>query len=355
MGAPIRYGIIGTGMMGCEHARNLGMLPGAVVTAIADPHEASRAAVRAVVGADVALYADYRDLLAKAPTDALVIATPNHTHRAVLADVLATDKHVLVEKPLCTTVEDCRAVAAMAAGRRGIVWVGLEHRFIPVVARLIEEVRKGTVGRLRMLAIREHRFPFLHKVGDWNRFARNTGGTLVEECCHFFDLMCLVANARPLRVYASGAQDVNHLDETYDGERPDIIDNAFVIVDFDNGCRGVLDVCMFAEASREEEEVVATGDLGKVQCGIPTSTLIVGHRARGQVETQRIPVEARILAAGTHHGSTYYEHAAFLDAIRNGSQPAVTLEDGLMSVAMGAAAERSIAERRPVDLEEFGV
>ena len=243
----------------------------------------------------------------------------------------------------------------MAAGRRGIVWVGLEHRFIPVVARLIEEVRKGTVGRLRMLAIREHRFPFLHKVGDWNRFARNTGGTLVEECCHFFDLMCLVANARPLRVYASGAQDVNHLDETYDGERPDIIDNAFVIVDFDNGCRGVLDLCMFAEASREEEEVVATGDLGKVQCGIPTSTLIVGHRARGQVETQRIPVEARILAAGTHNGSTYYEHAAFLDAIRNGSQPAVTLEDGLMSVAMGAAAERSIAERRPVDLEEFGV
>ena len=329
MGAPIRYGIIGTGMMGCEHARNLGMLPGAVVTAIADPHEASRAAVRAVVGADVALYADYRDLLAKAPTDALVIATPNHTHRAVLADVLATDKHVLVEKPLCTTVEDCRAVAAMAAGRRCIVWVGLEHRFIPVVARLIEEVRKGTVGRLRMLAIREHRFPFLHKVGDWNRFARNTGGTLVEECCHFFYLMCLVANARPLRVYASGAQDVNHLDETYDGERPDIIDNAFVIVEFDNGCRGVLDLCMFAEASREEEEVVATGDLGKV--------------------------EARILAAGTHHGSTYYEHAAFLDAIRNGSQPAVTLEDGLMSVAMGAAAERSIAERCPVDLEEFGV
>lgn len=355
MGAPIRYGIIGTGMMGCEHLRNLAMLPGAVVTAIADPHEPSRTAALATAGPDVTLYSDYRELLAAAPIDAVVIATPNHTHHDVLADVLPTGKHVLVEKPLCITVEDCRAVAAMAVSHSGIVWVGLEHRFIPVIARLIEEVRKGTIGRLRMLTIREHRFPFLHKVGDWNRFARNTGGTLVEECCHFFDLMRLITDARPLRVYASGAQDVNHLDESYGGERPDIIDNAFVIVDFAGGCRAMLDLCMFAEASREEEEVAATGDRGKVQSGVPSSTLIIGDRANGRGETLSVPVDERILAAGTHHGSTYYEHEAFLHAVRSGGQPSVTIDDGLMAVAIGVAAERSIAERRPVELEELGV
>lgn len=112
---------------------------------------------------------------------------------------------------------------------------------------------------------------------------------------------------------------------------------------------------MFAEASREEEEVAATGDRGKVQSGVPNSTLIVGDRAAGRVETLNVPVDERILAAGTHHGSTYYEHAAFLDAVRNGGPPAVTIDDGLMSVAMGAAAERSIAEHRPVDLAELGV
>lgn len=53
---------------------------------------------------------------------------------------------------------------------------------------------------------------------NWNRFNRNSGGTLVEKCCHFFDLMNLILRAKPLRVLASGAQDVNHLDERYNGE-----------------------------------------------------------------------------------------------------------------------------------------
>jgi myo-inositol 2-dehydrogenase / D-chiro-inositol 1-dehydrogenase len=57
-----------------------------------------------------------------------------------------------------------------------------------------------------MLTIREHRFPFLEKVGDWNRFNRNTGGTLVEKCCHFFDLMRLILRDDPVRVMASGGQ-----------------------------------------------------------------------------------------------------------------------------------------------------
>ena len=89
-----------------------------------------------------------------------------------------------------------------------------------------------------MVAIREHRFPFLRKVGDWNRFSRNTGGTLVEKCCHFFDLMAHILDDEPMRVLASGDQDVNHLDERYDGETPDILDNAFVVVDFAGGRPG---------------------------------------------------------------------------------------------------------------------
>lgn len=56
------------------------------------------------------------------------------------------------------------------------------------------------------------------QVNDWNRFNVNTGGTLVEKCCHFFDLMRLFAGANPVRVMASGAIDVNHKDEIYDGK-----------------------------------------------------------------------------------------------------------------------------------------
>jgi predicted dehydrogenase len=55
-------------------------------------------------------------------------------------------------------------------------------------------------------------------VNNWNRFNKNSGGTLVEKCCHFFDLMTLIADSMPVRVMASGGQDINHLDESYHGE-----------------------------------------------------------------------------------------------------------------------------------------
>ncbi len=352
--SPLRYGVIGTGMMGIEHLLNLRLVPGAEVVAYADPHPPSRD-----WGARLAPQAqgfdDAAEMLERVALDALVIATPNHTHAEVLEPLWGRDLHLLVEKPLGTTLEDCRRVEAAAEKHPGVVWVGMEYRFMPPVARLVEAVRGGAVGRLRQLAIREHRFPFLPKVGDWNRFSRNTGGTLVEKCCHFFDLMHLIVGEPAARVYASGAQDVNHRDEEYGGERPDILDNAYVIVDFPSGCRALLDLCMFAEASRNQEEVCAVGDAGKVECFVPESTLVIGRRIPRRVETHHVPVEERILRSGGHHGSTYYQHLAFAQAIREGGPPQVSVRDGLLAVAAGLAAEHSVREGRPFTLAELGI
>jgi predicted dehydrogenase len=350
----IRFGIIGTGMMGCEHIQNIALLPGVEVTAIADPNERSRAWGRLAVGREVEVYTDYRELLEKAPVDAVVIATPNYTHYEVLQAVFSTRKHVLIEKPLCTQVEDCRRVVEAAARHPGLVWVGLEYRYVRPVARLIEEVHGGAVGLLRMLAIREHRYPFLPKVEDWNRFNRYTGGTLVEKCCHFFDLMNLVVRQRPVRVYASGGCDVNHQGERYDGEKPDILDNAYAVVDFDGGVRSLLDLCMFAENSTNEMEVAATGDRGKVEAFVTENKLVLTRRDRDEPAIVTFRRDPRLERAGGHHGSTFFEHLAFRDAVRSGGKPVVSVEDGALAVAMGAAGEISARERRPVELAELG-
>ncbi len=361
--APLRYGVIGTGMMGVEHINNVLSLDGATVTAIADPHADSRAWAQLAVGVDTPLaqFNDHRELLESGLCDAVVIATPNHTHLDVLADALATDVHVLTEKPLCTTVDDCRRVIELAEARDPqlpyrCVWMGLEYRYMPVTAALIGEVRRGAIGQVRMAAIREHRFPFLPKVGQWNRFNRNTGGTLVEKCCHFFDLMNLVVGARPTRVYASGAQDVNHLDERYDGETPDIVDNAYVVIDYTNGARGMLDLCMFAEASKNEQELSVVGDCGKVEAMVTEGALRVGLRENGigKIDEWQV-VDHDVRHVGLHHGASFLEHRAFAEAIAAQRPAAVTLHDGLWSVAVGEAAHRSIDEGRPVRLSEFGL
>ena len=236
-----------------------------------------------------------------------------------------------------------------------MTWVGLEYRYMPAAAELIRLVHAGAVGRPRMVAMREHRFPFLTKVGDWNRLTANTGGTLVEKTCHFFDLMNLIVGERPTRVMASGAQDVNHLDEVYDGRPADMLDNAFVIVDYPGGARALLDLCMFAEATHNQEEMSVVGPLGKVEALIPESTIRVGRRGEhwiGGVEEYRVDDPA-IAHEGLHHGSSYLEHVHFLDAVRHGRPAEVTLEDGLWSVAMGVAAHRSIELGRPVAMTEL--
>jgi predicted dehydrogenase len=352
-----RYGVIGTGMMGIEHIQNIRAVDGATVTAIADTDPTSLANGLLAAGPDVRAFDDHRALLASGLCDAVVVVTPNHTHVDVVADVLATDLHALVEKPLCTTIADCRRLIELAAARppAAITWVGLEYRYMPAAAELVRLVHEGAVGRPRMVAMREHRFPFLTKVGHWNRYAATTGGTLVEKTCHFFDLMNLIVGERPVRVMASGGQDVNHLDEVHDGQVADMLDNAFVIVDYPGGARALLDLCMFAEATHHQEEMSVVGSLGKVEALIPGNTIRVGRRGEhwiGDVETYRVE-DPEIAHEGLHHGSSYLEHVHFLDAIRAGRAPEVTLDDGLWSVAMGVAAHRSIELGRPVLMSEL--
>lgn len=349
----IRYGVIGTGMMGLEHINNVNAIEGARVVAISDPDPQSRKFGKNTARLeDDMVFTDHREMLAAGVCDAVVVVSPNHTHADIMEDVLAyEDLHVMVEKPLGTTVSECRRILKAAEGHKGVVWMGLEYRYKPPIEALIHEVRSGAVGNIKMVFIREHRFPFLRKVGDWNRFNRYTGGTLVEKCCHFFDLMVLIAESTPVRVYASGAQDVNHLDERYDGEIPDLLDNAFVTVDFENGTRALLDLCMFAEGSRNEQELVVTGDIGKVESFIPEAVMRVGRRAERTVVEQPVS-DDHIAYHGLHEGASYLEHVDFVEAIRNGTPPKVTLEEGLMAVAVGEAGHRSIEEGRPVMLSE---
>lgn len=364
----LRYGLIGAGMMGREHIRNLALIPGSELTAISDPTNSSIAESLAetarVLGQEPRAFNDHRALIASGLCDAVIIASPNDTHVSVLGDIFAAAPTlgILVEKPVATTPADCDALERIAAGHKAPLWVAMEYRYMPPVAELRRAVFSGDIGALKMLAIREHRFPFLEKVGDWNRFSARTGGTLVEKCCHFFDLMRLVAGSEATRVYASGAADVNHRDERYEGRAPDILDNAFVIVDFANGVRASLDLCMFAEGSHFQEEIAATGDRAKIEALIPgparfwpggaerESEIVFSPRAPKGPVRRAVHVDEHVLKAGDHHGSTYFQHLGFRNAMLEGVPVDVTLADGIKAVRIGLAAEQSAREGLAITL-----
>ncbi len=339
--------------MGREHMRNLALVAEAGLVGIADPDRSSREAAGVLARTllqEPEIFADTAEMMAQCTPDAVIIASPNHTHHAVLNDVMPLGPAILVEKPLCTTVDHAEEIAALAADYPALFWVGLEYRYMPPVARFIERVHAAETGDVRMMYIREHRFPFLPKVGDWNRFNRNTGGTLVEKCCHFFDLMRHTLRDEPLRIFASGAQDVNHLDELYDGKVPDILDNAFVTVDFARGARAVLDLCMFAEGAEQQEEIYALGAKGRLDVAIPAATVTWSPRDRSGPIVEHVETPQDALAAGDHHGATYFQLRHFHSALVSGGASRLSAIDGLRSVQMGAAAQQSIATGLPVEL-----
>ena len=349
----LNYGIIGTGMMGCEHIRNLKKIPDVSIVAIADPNEESRTwALKSCEDKfKIRLYEDYKELLAEKDIDVIVVASPNFTHIEIMRELFKTDKHVLLEKPMCTTLPDSLEVLKKSKEHGGLVWIGLEYRFMSPIQSLIKHIEE--IGDIKMLSIREHRFPFLEKVDNWNRFNENTGGTLVEKCCHFFDLMNLIVPSKPIKVYASGGQDVNHLDEKYDGKTPDVIDNSFVIVDYQDGQRAMLDLCMFAEAGKYEQEIVLTGDQGKLETHIPGNELLLTNRKNYSLKTIEVKDDPRVKEVGFHHGASYIEHLELIDCIKNKKKPLVDCQKGLDSIILGLAAQESIQTGEPVFLENF--
>jgi len=301
----------------------------------------------------------------KHPGNAVVVATPNFTHAEILRAAIKSDKHILAEKPICTTVEDAYELMRLAEGRKELIWVAQEYRYMPPVGEMIRMAHGGAVGTIHQVSIREHREPFYPKVGNWNRFTVNTGGTLVEKCCHYFNLMDFVLKEHPVRVFGFGAQRVNHRDEEYDGKVPDILDSAYVIVEYPSGARAMLDLCMFAENSVDSEQIIVVGDKGKLESLLPSLILRYGKRedwgsrtvwgeqsgTENGVSIRRV-WDTNIKYPGQHFGASFIEHERFVRAIRNKLPAEISLEDGLRSIATGIAAQMSIAHGTAVYLSD---
>ena len=152
----MRYAVIGAGMMGQEHIRNIQLLGNSEIVAIADPDQAMRQQSMALAGSNCQGFNTAEQLLDAELAEALVIASPNHTHYSVLEQALATELPILVEKPLCTTLADCNTIMNLAKQRNAPVWVAMEYRYMPAIARLIESVSNGDIGDLKMLSIRDN-------------------------------------------------------------------------------------------------------------------------------------------------------------------------------------------------------
>ncbi|MCP4755093.1 MAG: Gfo/Idh/MocA family oxidoreductase [Proteobacteria bacterium] len=360
-----RFNIIGAGIMGREHM-NINVLEGrGTIHGVFDPNGSSVERFKQAFsgfspGSSLVVYDSLEAACNDPEVDGLIISTPNYTHYEVVKVAVKSGKHILLEKPMATTLEDAFKIKELAEGYNAVFQLGLQYRYKAIYAEAIHEVlERKSLGDVKMVDIVEHRVPFLDKVKQWNKFSKYSGGTLVEKCCHYFDLLNLFAQSKPLSVYATGSMAVNFRDFEYENEKSDILDNANVSVVYENGIRCTFNLCMFAPMFYEE--ITICGDEGRLKAYENEDFLSAARPKthlevmRGEKKPSRIttPTYPSYIEGSGHNGGTFYEHIHFIDNIEGKETSTATAREGFWSIVVGAAAEESVKTGRVVQIDEM--
>jgi myo-inositol 2-dehydrogenase/D-chiro-inositol 1-dehydrogenase len=363
---PPRYKlvVIGTGTMGQEHMRVAALLGRASVLGIYDPQPESMAAAAAahsLHSADVLRrYEDLESACHDPDADVLMICTPNHTHLQVLKTALGSGKAIFLEKPMATTLADAAELIAAVQQHNSFVQIGLQYRYKAQYREAFHEVQaRRSLGSIHTISMSEYRPPFLDKVGQWNKFNSNTGGTLVEKCCHYFDLINLLANSQAVRVYASGGRAVNFLDFEKNGVPADIDDHAFVSINYANGVRANFTLNMFCPDF--SEELIVVGEQGRLvtserfdfHAQVPTQTTIHVELGENGASRRTELSYPKLIEQSGHHGATYFEHIALMDQLDGKAVDCATVQQGLWSMIVASAAQESLNSGQAVDVVSF--
>jgi predicted dehydrogenase len=360
-----KFNVIGTGQNGCEHIR-VTMIEGrATIHGIYDPNpgsieKAKDSFKRFAPHQELVVYDSLEAACNEDAVDGLIISTPNFTHLDVLKVAVRSGKHIFLEKPMATTVSDAYEIVKFARDYPSVLQIGLQYRYKAMYVEAIDEaLGRKSIGDVKMVSIVKHRPPFLDKVNQWNKFSKYSGGTLVEKCCHYFDMLNMFAQSRPVKVYATGSMAVAYTDFEYDGEKSDILDNALVCIEYANGVRASLNLCMFAPMYYEE--VTVCGDEGHIRSyavhdflsTTRPSTNMEVHLGEAKPSRITVPAYPTYITESGHSGATFYEHIHLIDNIEGLQTDAATVEDGFWSVVVGAAAEESVKTGQPVLVDDF--
>jgi predicted dehydrogenase len=200
----IRFGLIGCGGIGLLRAQALAQTEGVTLTAVNDLDAARARGVSAQYGGAVA--ADWRDLLARADVDAVIVSTPPSLHTDMAVAALQAGKHVLVEKPLARTPAEGRAILQAAEQADRFAATGFNYRFYPSMLKARELLDSGLIGRLDHIrsytgySAADHSQAWLHDAQIMG------GGALRDNGIHLIDLTCyFLGNVAQVKGFGSNA------------------------------------------------------------------------------------------------------------------------------------------------------
>jgi myo-inositol 2-dehydrogenase/D-chiro-inositol 1-dehydrogenase len=333
----LKVGLIGAGRIGRVHAENLVYrIPEADLVAVADIFVEASERLAAELG--VTAYQDHRRILEDERVDAVLICSSTNTHAQFIEDAAGAGKQIFCEKPIALDLGKIdRALAAVEqAGVK--LQIGFNRRFDPSFRRVHEIVAAGEIGEPHILRITS-RDPAPPPI----EYVRVSGGIFLDMTIHDFDMARFLMGRDVESVYTAGEV----LVDPAIGQAGDV-DTAVITLHFENGALGVIDNSRQAVYGYDQRvEVFGSG-------GLVTADNDYANSARIS-DAQRVHRDLPLNFFMERYTESYAnEIRAFVECIVQDTLPPVTGLDGRIPVVMGYAAQKSLAEGRPVRLDEIG-
>ena len=334
MKAKLNVGLVGVGRMGIAYARYLATrVPGAALHAVSDVRAEAADAARAECGA-AKLYSHFEDLLHDPGVDAVVVMTPTKLHKDVVVAAAEAGKPIFCEKPLSLGLDDARAMQDAVAKRGVFFQLGFMRRFDAGYAAAKRKIDAGAIGRPCVFksTSKDKERPAL----DYLR-PENSGGLFIDMGIHDFDL------ARWFMGEVASVYGVGGVLAYPEMEGIGDWDNALCTLKFANGCIGMVNLSRSGVYGYGiYTEIVGTE--GTLQIGYDRETPILLMR-KNAIEHDTVP------GFYERFEDAYIAQLQnFVDNLRHGRMPPITIDDGIQAQRIALAATESTRTNRVVNV-----
>jgi UDP-N-acetyl-2-amino-2-deoxyglucuronate dehydrogenase len=347
----LKFALVGCGRIAAKHAEaaaaNADTMELAVVCDLVEERMARIAGLYAEkTGARPQQVQEYRELLADPAVDAVAVATESGLHAKICLEAIGAGKHVLVEKPMALSVQDCRRLVAAAEEQGVKLGVCHQNRFNPPIQKLRRAVEAGRMGRLinGTAAIRWNRNQDYYRQAPWRGTWAMDGGTLMNQCIHNIDLLQWMLGGEVESVYAQTGTFLRDIEAE---------DFGALVIRFKGGTIGIVEGSACVYPTNLEETLNIFGETGTVCIGGLAVNKITNWQVAGDdsgIADACAPDPDSVYGSG--HKPLYRD---FCQAVINNTRPYIDGREGMKAVEIILAAYKSqrdgVAVRLP--LTEF--
>jgi myo-inositol 2-dehydrogenase/D-chiro-inositol 1-dehydrogenase len=337
----MRFGLIGYGAWGRHHAAAIAEGEGTELAAIACKSEESRRQAQADhPGVPVTL--DYRELIGRGDVDAVDIVLPTFLHADAGVKALEAGKHVLLEKPMAGTAEECDALLQAAGKSDKVLTIGHEFHVSKQWGKIKELVNAGEIGAPQYAMVSLFRHPYRMGADGWRYDRDRVGSWILEEPIHFFDFILWFFEelGDPISIQAYG-----NTKQGIDG----MYDNFSSVLKFTGGAYAVITQTLGGFEHHLFVEIAGSeGALRSVWSGAMDRTTEPQFSLKIQRRTVEAPEEVPIEISGELF--ELQEEIKVAAELFFEGKPFYPAEQGRKVVIICLEAERSLRENREIRL-----